>query len=677
MNGNLYYSSNALDSFIEIGDPHFISGMKFFINPSNDHLFLNGTQGFLRSFNLGQSWEATPFMLIKEMLFHPSGRMIGLNNSNKNLLLTDDEGLTWTTVTIPNVTTIFNLWLKPDGSLLTEVKDGVNAYFMKSTDAGESWIATGGKHPHALNGSISAVDANGHLYTIDAAQIMVSVNDGITWQTTPYYYAQIPYPEYNWGIYQLDITPDQHLFINSYNYDHYRSAQAISEGAYIKGQILRDADADCSTADAQTPLNNTIVKAGDDQYEYLTTTDPGGQYVFFVDTGTYNVAAISANQVWWDYCDNPQTVVLTELLSTDTADFAAIALSDCPLIAVNVGAPTLRRCFQNPVYVQYCNRGTEPADSAWVDVILDPYLSFTSSAQAHNDLGNNIIRFFIGDIESGDCGQFQLTVYVDCDSTILGQTHCITAHGFPDTLCTTVPNWSGANIEASVTCQDTVVQFELQNTGPAASQILNYIIIEDDVVMFQGLHQYQPGQTFSMPIPANGHTYRIESEQEPGHPFSTLALAFEEGCGGFETLGFINQFTVNGVTPSWHRVCRENTGSFDPNDKQGLPSGTGAEHKIRPGQAIEYTIRFQNTGTDTAFTVLLRDTLSPWLDPASIVPGAASHPYSWQLNGQGELSFGFANILLPDSTTNLAGSQGFVTFLVAQKPDLPQGTDNP
>jgi uncharacterized repeat protein (TIGR01451 family) len=289
------------------------------------------------------------------------------------------------------------------------------------------------------------------------------------------------------------------------------------------------------------------------------------------------------------------------------------------------------------------------------------------------DLGNNVFRFFLGNVESGGCRQFYVSVKVNCDSTVLGQTHCVYAHGYPDTLCTLTPEWSGANIEARASCQDTSVVFKLKNTGSSPSQPLNYIIIEDDVVMFQGLQQYNIDQELVLPVMAEGHTYRIESEQEPGHPFSTLALAFSEGCGGFESLGFINQFTVNGINPSWHRVCRENTGSFDPNDKQGYPIGTGAEHKIRPGQPIDYMIRFQNTGTDTAFTVVVRDTLSPWLDPASLVPAASSHAYTWKLEGQGIVTFTFPQILLPDSTTNLAGSQGFVTFHIEQQAEVPLG----
>jgi uncharacterized repeat protein (TIGR01451 family) len=346
-----------------------------------------------------------------------------------------------------------------------------------------------------------------------------------------------------------------------------------------------------------------------------------------------------------------------------------------PLMSVQVAIPKLRRCFENPVYVQFCNQGTETADSTWLDLSLDPYLSITSSDWPYDSLGNHLYRFNTGAVAPGGCGQFMLQVLVDCDSTVLGQTHCIIAHIQPDSLCVPVPAWSGAEVQASVSCQDTSVHFALYNTGVASSQALDFIVIEDDVVLFQGNHTYPPNDTLEFDFPANGLTWRIESEQEPGHPFSTLALAFKEGCGGYNSLGYINQFPVDPFMPSWDQNCVENTGSFDPNDKQGFPLGFGAEHRIRPGQELEYLIRFQNTGTDTAFTVVLRDTLSPWLDPASVRPGASSHPYEWALSGEGALTFTFNNIHLPDSNVNQAASQGFVSFRIAQKPDVPLGAE--
>ena len=55
-----------------------------------------------------------------------------------------------------------------------------------------------------------------------------------------------------------------------------------------------------------------------------------------------------------------------------------------------------------------------------------------------------------------------------------------------------------------------------------------------------------------------------------------------------------------------------------------IPTGVGPEHLLAANRPIEYTIRFQNTGTDTAFRVLLTDILPPnWM---SIPSGPAMPP---------------------------------------------------
>ena len=107
------------------------------------------------------------------------------------------------------------------------------------------------------------------------------------------------------------------------------------------------------------------------------------------------------------------------------------------------------------------------------------------------------------------------------------------------------------------------------------------------------------------------------------------------------------------------------TGSYDPNDKLASTSlGSNATWLINEDEWIDYTVRFQNTGTDTAFNVVITDTLPATLDPASIVWGAASHGHTRSLFGQGVLKFFFANILLPDSNVNEPLSHGFVSFRI-------------
>ncbi|MBK9148033.1 MAG: T9SS type A sorting domain-containing protein [Flavobacteriales bacterium] len=113
------------------------------------------------------------------------------------------------------------------------------------------------------------------------------------------------------------------------------------------------------------------------------------------------------------------------------------------------------------------------------------------------------------------------------------------------------------------------------------------------------------------------------------------------------------------------------TASFDPNDKQANTSSRYSDelYYIDVDEFIDYTIRFQNTGNDTAFTVIITDTLPTTLDPASIIWGAASHNVMRSLVGQGVLKFIFPNILLPDSNANETASHGFVSFRI--RPHLP------
>ena len=122
-------------------------------------------------------------------------------------------------------------------------------------------------------------------------------------------------------------------------------------------------------------------------------------------------------------------------------------------------------------------------------------------------------------------------------------------------------------------------------------------------------------------------------------------------------------------------ICEPITGSRDPNSKSVIPAGQGASGNILTSDSLLfYTIHFQNTGNDTAFTVIVSDTLSQFLDPATIVPGAASHPYTFDLSGQGILTFRFDHILLPDSNVNEPASNGYFNYTIRQKQNNPIGS---
>lgn len=113
------------------------------------------------------------------------------------------------------------------------------------------------------------------------------------------------------------------------------------------------------------------------------------------------------------------------------------------------------------------------------------------------------------------------------------------------------------------------------------------------------------------------------------------------------------------------------TGSFDPNDKDATPSLTTTQ--VALGKEINYTIRFQNTGNDTAFTVVIADTLSNLLQTKTLKIIQASHNCKTTVKGN-VVTFEFLNIKLPDSNINYYKSHGFVRFTIKPKTTLIAGT---
>ena len=116
--------------------------------------------------------------------------------------------------------------------------------------------------------------------------------------------------------------------------------------------------------------------------------------------------------------------------------------------------------------------------------------------------------------------------------------------------------------------------------------------------------------------------------------------------------------------------------SFDPNDKQVSPKGLTEERFVKRNTPLDYKIRFQNTGTDTAYTVIVVDTLSSLFDISSLQMKGASHNYSLSVSGKENpiLTWTFNSINLVDSLTDEPNSHGFLKFAIEPIEGLQDGT---
>lgn len=162
-------------------------------------------------------------------------------------------------------------------------------------------------------------------------------------------------------------------------------------------------------------------------------------------------------------------------------------------------------------------------------------------------------------------------------------------------------------------------------------------------------------------------------------PGQQAAYQLQANMPGVEALGDSVRFNL--VAKEMEMVVTEQyyagelRCAYDPNDKLVQPARGEDGNYALFSDDLQYTIRFQNTGNDTAFTVRLEDYLSTDLRWETFTPKSASHDYRTQLDLKtGLLEVIFEDILLPDSTTNLAGSQGYFSFEISPQLGLEENT---
>ncbi len=444
----------------------------------------------------------------------------------------------------------------------------------------------------------------------------------------------------------------------------------------VQGKVFSDSTANCSFDNGEKLLEAWTVRATGQSTGDVreAITDANGEYLIMLngaDTVVTITLVSSAN--FGQDCQTEYTVNVP-VGTTATQDVPVHLEQRCGLLTVGIVTPRLRRCFTNDYKVQAFNLSSSTVAGAYVEVTLDNYLEYTSSTIPGTLVSGNTYSFPLGDLAAGDFRKFTIHINVACDAPF-GATHCTEAHIFPYDDCRGNSNWSGADVEVNAVCDGDSVRFAINNVGDGAmSQLQSFVVVEDVVMRQEGSFQLGVGQSLNFSQPANGSTWRLQAGEEPLHPWGGVQAVALEGCGGLNNTGLVNLFPLSDPDPFEALDCTVNIAAYDPNDKQGFPIGYGNQHLIEKNTDIEYLIRFQNTGTDTAFTVVLLDTLSQVLNASSVRVEGASHPVEFALLEGGVLRFTFNNILLPDSNVNLVASNGFVKFRIAQNPDLADGT---
>lgn len=360
---------------------------------------------------------------------------------------------------------------------------------------------------------------------------------------------------------------------------------------------------------------------------------------------------------------------------------------NCILPSIHLNIPWLRRCFTNILYVFVSNHpgSNQSFSNVTTTVSIDSSLIVDSADASYTQVGNQY-TFTVPNLAPGKNHTVKVYVRPNCNTTVIGQTACATGtlSLFQNCYLDSTPDSSKNKCQlpydnSSYTVKDSCgidsLYFIIKNRGTGngvchapVTIFVNGVVYKRDSVMLNA------GTTTIIKVPKSTNAWSLMVSQHPLHPGSKNTVAHNQNCSSIGNSFF--QFPYYNNSYSQSTTCRTIVGSYDPNDKLAVPVGYQTPHYIEPSttEDIEYTIRFQNTGTDTAFTVVVKDTISSQLDLMSLNTMGISHGYIFSTEPGGVAVWTFPNINLPDSGTNSVLSNGFITYNIRQNAGLAEGT---
>jgi len=176
------------------------------------------------------------------------------------------------------------------------------------------------------------------------------------------------------------------------------------------------------------------------------------------------------------------------------------------------------------------------------------------------------------------------------------------------------------------------------------------------------------------PDGVSGNTYYWNIENLA--PFQNTLIKVDLEYPGVDQIGSLIDFEVllkdnNDALIAYDSWQEEIRCSYDPNDKQCIPTGEFVDNFSLREDALEYLIRFENLGNDTAFNIVVIDTIDNWLDLNSFELISSSHSVSVNKR-QRVIKFIFENIQLPYTEIDPIGSNGFVNYSIRPKEGIPE-----
>ena len=446
-------------------------------------------------------------------------------------------------------------------------------------------------------------------------------------------------------------------------------------GLTIKGNVLLDLDSNCIANQTNSGVSDWYINVAGPSGQYLVKVNDDGSFQILAnEAGTYKLTSVPP-YTYWTNCDDVQVFVFDPIKDNGTSQSCQFLAQPngaiCPVGKIEISNPVLKRCFDNVYYVTYSNVGTGPLVDGKIEVQLDERFLLQACSMPNFIITNdNRLIANVATLQPMKKNEFYFEVYVDCDKSLEGQSHCVEARILPYDNCSA--NYTGPKLDLKSECKDNKMKFTFTNVGQQSMvESLNYIVIEDDVMKSTEPVKLQAAESLEYSIEATSSTYRIISPQVKDYKYQSFVTKAIEACttDPNPSLGYINNFQEADEEFYVDILCKENTGILESNQLSVLPEGYGNDKKILPNTTLDYNISFHNTGTDTAQNVVIIDTLSSALDLSTFTLKHSSHPVNISIKGS-VIRFEYKDIMLLDSAKSKSESYGYLSFSIATKKDL-------
>ena len=459
--------------------------------------------------------------------------------------------------------------------------------------------------------------------------------------------------------------------------------------ALLAGIIYNDLNTNCQADTIEPGLAGWIVRALPGGQE--VRTDAAGHYRMLADTNTLSLQVLPAEgqaSLVRSLCSNGVIALPALHYGSAISSNLGVRMPICPKLRVTLNyVSPLRICGTGSVVMAVKNEGTAPANGANV-VLKRPHgLSITGMDNPYTVIDSTFIRVLLDTVAPGEERYTTISVQAACVGSLANQSLCLQATAGPDSYCPIIPagGWDGSKLRAETYCQGSTLTINNTGLDMADSSIFQVILQDGRQVtrrfktVANSTMQFSPG-FFGLP---DDVPLCLVVKQRPGNPESAYSSSFRAECasptGGLSTAFVSSMPTDEAVERA--TLCIPIRSSHDPNDKQVTPAGDSATgHKVPRDARLTYTIRFQNTGSDTAFKVVVQDSLSPFLDPATVLLESSSHPFNLNVQKASEAAGAVLSFtsrpgwVLPYKAADSLRSHGYVSFSVKAKATAPNLT---